>query len=143
MKQVMFLFTIIGILLITTSCSGDKLKGAQPPIPDVEINSVNIPVLMGGYCWYECADAPSIPEIVEKEVPITVNKGVNIILDFNHEQKPNDIKITRTKKGEEPLYDQSLTVPSVQGIYYYEINTRWDYDDLEADSAYAFVIEVR
>lgn len=143
MKQVMFIFTIIGTLLLTTSCSGNKLKGTQPPIPVVEINSVTIPVYLGGYCWYECADAPSIPEIVEREVPIMVNKGTNIVLDFDHKQEPSDITITRMKQGEDQLYNQTLTVPSVQGIYYFEINARWNYDDLEADSAYAFVIEVK
>ena len=134
---------MIGALLLTASCSGNKLEGTKPPIPNVEIDSVDIPVIRGGYCWYECADAPSIPEIVERKEPTIVSETAEINIAFNYEPKPNNISVTRMKKGEEELYNQSLTVPTEQGVYYYEINARWDYEDLDADSSYAFVIEVK
>ncbi|MRH43540.1 hypothetical protein GH741_12705 [Aquibacillus halophilus] len=143
MKKMMFLFLMIGILVITASCSGNKLEGTKPPIPDVEIDSVNTPVVRGGYCWYECADAPSIPGIVERKQPTIVSKNARINITFNSEPKPNNISITRRKKDEKSLYKQPLTVPCEQGVYYYEINAKWDYDDLDADSSYAFVIEVK
>lgn len=143
MKKIMFSISLIGTLLITVSCSGNKLEGTKPPIPNVKIDSVNTPVVRGGYCWYECADAASIPEIVERKEPTIVSKNVGINITFNYEPKPNNISINRMKKGEEVLYNQPLTVPSEQGIYYYEINARWDYDELDADSSYAFVIEVK
>lgn len=143
MKKITLLFILLGTLLLTACCSGNKLEGTKPPIPDVEIDSDNIPVVRGGYCWYECTDAPSIPKIVERKEPTIVSKNAEITITFNYETKPNNISITRMKKGEEELYHQPLTVPSEQGVYYYEINARWNYDDLVADSSYAFVIEVK
>ncbi|WP_349408780.1 hypothetical protein [Pseudalkalibacillus sp. SCS-8] len=138
-----FIFLLISILLITTSCSGNELKGTKPPIPDVEIDSEKIPVVRGGYCWYECADTATIPELVQGKEPLIVSKNSKITITFNYEPEPNQISITRMKKGEEKVYNQSLKVPSEQGVYYYKISARWDYDDLEADSSYAFVIEVK
>ncbi|MEA3320679.1 MAG: hypothetical protein U9Q88_11680 [Bacillota bacterium] len=41
------------------------------------------------------------------------------------------------------MYNQSLVTPSEQGVFFYEIDARWNYDNLEADSFYAFVIEVK
>ncbi|MFD1738869.1 hypothetical protein ACFSCX_20355 [Bacillus salitolerans] len=143
MNKIMLLFLMISILLITASCSGNNLEGTKPPIPVVAIESVKIPVVRGGYCWFECADAPGIPESVERKEPKVVAKNAGINITFNYEPKPSNIQITRMKIGEEELYNQSLTVPSEQGVYYYEINARWNYDDLNADSSYAFVIVVK
>jgi hypothetical protein len=135
---------MIAILIISSSCSGNKLAGTKPPIPDVKIDSVNIPVVRGTYCWVdECADYPGIPKILERNEPTIVTENTEIKIIFNYEPKPSIISITRMKKGEEKLHNQSLTVPAEQGVYYYEIFAKWNYDELEADAYYAFVIEVK
>lgn len=133
----------ISTLIIAASCSGNKLEGTKPPIPVVYIDSIDIPVVRGTYCWYECAEYPSIPEIVEKVEPIVVPGAFKFNISFHYNPRPSNISIARMKQGEEKLYNQTLVTPSEQGVYYYEIDARWNYDDLEADSFYAFVIEVK
>jgi hypothetical protein len=97
----------------------------------------------GTYCWYECADYPSIPEIVEEVEPTVVPGNSKFNISFHYTPRPSNISIARMKQGEERLYNQSLVKPSEQGVFFYEIDARWNFDNLEADSFYAFVIEVK
>ncbi len=144
MRKIMLLMLAINTLTITASCSGNnKLEGTVPPIPDIYIDSVDIPVVRGTYCWYECADYPSIPEIVEEIEPTVVPGNSKFNISFHYTPRPSNISIARMKQGEEKLFNQSLVTPSEQGVYYYEIDARWNYENLEADSFYAFVIEVK
>ncbi|WP_404349694.1 hypothetical protein LG311_03530 [Sutcliffiella horikoshii] len=144
MRKIMFLILAIGTLIIVTSCSDkNELEGTKPPIPVINLDSVDIPVVRGTYCWYECAEYPSIPEIVEKIEPTVVPATSKFTISFLYTPRPSNISIARMKQGEEKLYNQSLVTPSEQGVYYYEIDARWNYDDLVADSYYAFVIEVK
>ena len=142
MRKLMFLIAI-STLIITASCSGNKLEGTKPPIPYIYIDSVDIPVVRGTYCWYECADYPSIPEIVEEIEPTVVPGNTKFSISFHYKPRPSNISIARMKQGEEKLYNQSLVTPFEKGVYYYEIDARWNDDNIEADSFYAFVIEVK
>jgi len=128
---------------MASSCSGNTLKGTKPPIPTVEVDTINIPVVRGGYCWYECADAPSIPEIVEFKEAIVVPVDTDITITFDYEPNPSNISVTGMKQNEEGHYNQPLKTPSESGIYYYNLDALWEYDDLEADSSYAFVIKIQ
>lgn len=142
-KKGLLLILLVNVLIISSSCSGNKLEGTKPPIPTVEVDTINIPVVRGGYCWYECVDAPSIQKIVELKEATVVPKDTDITITFDFEPNPSNISVTRMKKNEEEHYNQPLKTPSGSGIYYYNLDARWDYNNIEADSSYAFVIKIQ
>ncbi|WP_142303573.1 hypothetical protein [Evansella halocellulosilytica] len=93
--------------------------------------------------WNECADAPSIPQILEGKRPTVVSKNTDISINFVSSDKPSDVYITQMKQNEDKVSNQELETPSEPGIYYYDIFVRWDDHHLNADSSYAFVIEIK
>lgn len=131
---------------------GDKEGKTKLPSPEVIVGTSDIPIVQGGYCYYEsggrrswneCADSPSIPEILEGKKPTVVSKNTDISINFVSSDKPSDIYITQMKENEDKVSNQELETPSEPGIYYYDIFVRWDDYHLNADSSYAFVIEIK
>ncbi len=137
-SSILFLL-VLGILLLAV-CS-DK-----PPMPTVSVEGERIESVRASYCWSNgCYDTAGPPDILKGKDPYQVKKGEKVTIKFENGPKPSNISVSRMLHSDQEwikdeLINDVLTIPTEEGIYYYDFHVNWD---SRGDSYYAFVIQVK
>ncbi|CAG9623200.1 hypothetical protein [Sutcliffiella rhizosphaerae] len=125
------------ILILMSSCANqgkaNPLEGTKPPIPSVQVDDMKILVVRSAYCWVECSENASIPELLDGKVIREVAGNSEIIIDFNSESIPDNITLSIYDERMVRKDNQPWKVPNKPGIYYFAINAVWN-NKIEADA---------
>ncbi len=138
-KSSILFWLVLGIFLLA-GCS-DK-----PPMPTVSVEGERLEIVRASYCWSNgCYDTAGSLDILEGKVPYQVKKGEKVTIKFENGPKPSNISVSRLLHSDQEwvkveLINDVLTIPTEEGIYYYDFHVNWD---SRGDSYYAFVIEVK
>ncbi|GAM12422.1 hypothetical protein [Mesobacillus selenatarsenatis] len=146
-----FLAVVMLFGVILAGCSNGGLSGAKPPSAFVKIGDEKYDTDLGTYCWKgTCVDTAGRVERLEGTEPIIVKAGEAISFEMDYNPKPNKIHLVQFHNNEEKkitVSDNSFTVPTEAGIYYYSYGVWWMDEKEEhlshGDAFYGFVIEVK
>lgn len=122
----------------------------EAPIPIVKYYNVTIPTVESMYNWLDMKNGgnsnlcPPPEESTKDLTAVAVKPNSDIFISFDTKYQPKQMEILHWTQGEielrVSLSDKTFRVPTVPGIYVYEIIGRWD-DSHE--SAHSFRIEVK
>ncbi len=165
-------FILITILLIFTGCSNEEVKPAKedtsspstgvgsqqvsPPYIDISAGASSTAAMRDTNCWEEnCSLTPDPPdELLLGETPLRVKPGEKVEFTFSTSEAtaPDEIYTPTVSivqidtSGEEEtdvnVENSSMTAPTEEGKYYYNITTEWN-GELIGKAIYAFAILVR
>lgn len=117
-----------------------------PPIPDVIADGVKLPVAVGAYCWFACAERSLLG--VTQELPVeAVAPGSAIRTSFKGNNRPTHLLLYRLHTdgtmAEIQLMNGSFAAPEREGVYFYAVRAVWDgKDTFGGDASYGFVVKV-
>ncbi|WP_042225102.1 hypothetical protein [Oceanobacillus manasiensis] len=170
--KLLFAFILITISLIFTGCSNDESEPAKeeapssttkvgsqqvsPPYIGISAGANSTAAMLDTYCWEEnCSLTPDPPnELLLGETPLRVKPGEKVEFTFStgdatapYEIYTPAVSIVQIETNGEEETDvngenSSITAPTVEGKYYYNITTEWD-GELTGTAIYAFSLLVR
>lgn len=130
-----------------THQGADSDAGALgPPIPAVIADGVELPVAVGTYCWFGCAERSLLG--VTQELPIqAVAPGAAIRTSFKGNNRPTHLLLYRLHAdgtmAEIQLMNGGFAAPEQEGVYFYAVRAVWDgKDTFGGDASYGFVVKV-
>lgn len=141
---IIFLVLALGIFLVI------GLFNNNPPKPLITIESENVEVAQGSYCWRgvinsRCIDMTSPPDIIKRKElkPVVVSPKDRIKIEFKKEPKVGTLNVNRWISNEETksvsLNEDFFIAPKENGVYVYDVSANWE----RGSASYAFVFEVK
>lgn len=123
------------------------IREAEPPLPTIQINGKQIPVVRGSYTWCSGAFLQANCRSVDMIPPAQImkDKGIQpIVVPPNTEittKAPQGIKqFTLTLEGQKDSFDPYQS-PAEKGVYLYHIHCEWFAD--QGSGEFYFAIEVQ
>lgn len=150
LKKTIICFLAILILGIITSLVLINYIPSKAPPPIVKYNNLSIPTVESMNNWFNEKTGGNSrlslpPEENTKDLPPTlVEPSSNVTIGFDTKFRPKQVEIIQWKNGkiesDATIENNTFTVPSVPGVYVYEIIGKWDETH---NSAHSFRIEVK
>lgn len=119
------------------------VKTEEPPVPGINIDGAEIPLVRSGYSWSaalgggkgKSVSADSAPPRINDMTLTTVQRGA--LIRTRAPQRIKEFTLANTTlSGSDPY-----SVPASPGIYLYRIHCEWLLDQGQAD--YYFAVEVK
>lgn len=119
----------------------------HPPLPEVTADGRKLPVAVGTYCWFACAEISLLG--VTRGLPVeVVAPGSPIRVSFKGNNQPTHVLSYRLSTdgsmADMKLVEGGFAAPDQEGVYSYAVKSVWDgKESFGGDAYYGFVVKVK
>jgi hypothetical protein len=143
MKKILIVLPLFLVLIGVSYMMTSRME--SPPLPEITIDGVEIPVFQGSYCWGKlgCADTVGAKELLQGKEPVITSPGKKIEIRYKYSPQPLLINVTQISDDHSikfELKDGGITAPLAKGRYYYSISASWESGE---GTTSAFLIEIK